>query len=257
MLCCWLPSVPVFFLRKMYQELCMQDVRSCRYKIVQNFTRTGGFILSNKWQYCLKMIFLKYEIIDKMKVLKLILLIFPMLIFAQNSLPDLHLNNRTDAGNEVQKLLKLKGNEIAVSFYTNGGLSSQFDIDHFIYKENGDVLHYQDKIYFKKGKKHRRNRKEIDASREIELKKMINSAFFKDFVTYTQADFRYSEKNHQICATNYVDDAPENFVMITQNGKQNTIMVYLPKNNATCSAENSPLMKFIELHRLFGITIDR
>jgi len=192
-----------------------------------------------------------------MKILKLILFIFPILIIAQNSLPDLPLKNSIDINNEVQKLLKLKNNEIAVSFYTNGGLGYQFTIDNFIYKENGDVLHYKEKVYFKKGKKHQKNKVIIDEAKEADLKKIINSAFFKYFAKYTQADFRHSEKNHQICATNYVDDAPENFVMITQNGKQNTIMVYLPKNNAKCSTENSPLMKFIKLHEMFGIEIDR
>jgi len=45
--------------------------------------------------------------------------------------------------------------------------------------------------------------------------------------------------------------------MITRNGKANKIMVYLPKNNMKCSDENSPLMKFIELHQLFNIELDR
>ncbi|UMQ42975.1 hypothetical protein MKS83_04620 [Chryseobacterium sp. Y16C] len=191
-----------------------------------------------------------------MKILKLILLLFPVLIFTQNSLPDLHLNDNIDVSNDVQKLLKLKGNEIAVSFYTNGGLGYQFTIDNFIYKENGDILHYKDKIYFKRGKKHERNKMKMIESEKTDLKSIVQSEFFRDFTKYTQADFRYSEKNHQICATDSIDDAPENFVMITQNGKQNTIMVYLPKNNAKCSAEGSPLMKFIQLHQLFGIELE-
>jgi hypothetical protein len=45
--------------------------------------------------------------------------------------------------------------------------------------------------------------------------------------------------------------------MITQNGKQNTIMVYLPKNNANAVLKGSPLMKFIQLHQLFGIELER
>ncbi|MPS72808.1 MAG: hypothetical protein E2590_06580 [Chryseobacterium sp.] len=192
-----------------------------------------------------------------MKIFNLLFLIFPVLIFAQNNLPDLHLKNSVDKKDDVQKLLKLKKTEIAVSFYTNGGLGYQFDIDNFIFKENGKVLHYFEKIYFKRGQKHRRNKIIIEKSKEIDLKKIIHSEFFMYFTKYSQADFQYSANNHQICATNSIDDAPENFVMITQNGKQNSIMVYLPKNNIKCSTKDSPLMKFIELHRLFGIEIER
>lgn len=192
-----------------------------------------------------------------MKVIKIILLLFPILIFTQNSLPDLQVKDNIDKNDKVQKLLKLKNNEIAVSFYTNGGLAYQFNIDHFIYKESGDVLHYQEKIYFKGGKKHRRNKMKITESKKTDLKNSIQSGFFRDFTKYTQADFQYSEKNHQICATDTIDDAPENFVMIAQKGKQNTIMVYLPKNNAKCSSEESPLMKFIQLHQLFGVELER
>lgn len=192
-----------------------------------------------------------------MKTLKLSLFLFPVLLFAQNSLPDLPLKDQIDQNNEVQKLLKLKNNEIAVSFYTNGGLGYQFTIDNFIYKENGDIVHDKEKIYFKRGKKHQRDKIKVGESEKIDLKDIIQSEFFKDFARYTQTDFQYSEKNHQICATGNIDDAPENFVMITQNGKQNTIMVYLPKANATCSAEGSPLMKFIQLHQLFGIELER
>lgn len=192
-----------------------------------------------------------------MKTLKLCLLLFPVLFFAQNSLPDLPLKDQTDQNNEVQKLLKLKNNEIAVSFYTNGGLGYQFNIDHFIYKENGDIVHDKEKIYFKRGKKHQREKIKIGESEKTDLKDIIQSEFFRDFAKFTQADFRYSEKNRQICATGNVDDAPENFVMITQNGKQNTIMVYLPQTNAACSAEDSPLMRFIQLHQLFGVALER
>ena len=54
-----------------------------------------------------------------------------------------------------------------------------------------------------------------------------------------------------------IDDAPENFIMITQNKRSNNIMVYLPINNIKCSDKDSPLTKFVELHQLFNIELDR
>ncbi|WP_312768029.1 hypothetical protein [Epilithonimonas sp.] len=192
-----------------------------------------------------------------MKIFKLPFLIFPVLIFAQNSLPDLYLKNGIDKNNDVQNLLKLKKNEISVSFYTNGGLIPEYLIDNFIFKQNNRVVHQKAKIFYKKGGKYQNNIINISKEKEDELKKIINSDLFSTFSKYSQADFQYSQNNHQICAKGYIDDAPENFIMIIQNGMQSTIMVYLPKNNINCSTKDSPLMKFIELHRLFGIEIER
>ena len=107
------------------------------------------------------------------------------------------------------------------------------------------------------GKKHKKRRIFVSDLQKESLKKIIHSDFFFDFVKYTQNDFKYSENNHQICSGSMIDDAPENFIMITQNKRSNNIMVYLPINNMKCSDEDSPLMKFVKLHQLFNIELDR
>lgn len=197
-----------------------------------------------------------------MRIFLLISVIISATFFGQNTLPDLKLSNSVNLKSDeevkdVYSLLKLKDNEIAVSFYTNGGLGYHLYIDNFIFKTDGNVSHYKDEIYFKRGKISKKKKIEISDLKQLELKQIIQSDFFKNFSKYTQDDFKYSANNHQICSGGYFDDAPENFVMITQNGKQTNIMVYLPKNNLKCSAEDSPLMKFVDLHKYFNVVLDR
>ncbi|WP_312342691.1 hypothetical protein [Chryseobacterium binzhouense] len=197
-----------------------------------------------------------------MKLLILIFTIFSTVIFGQSMLPNLNLSNSVDfkndsESNEVKNLLKLKKDEIAVSFYTNGGLGYHLYIDNFIFKENGNVKHYKEEVYFKRGKKFKKRNIKLSELEKIRLKNIVKSDFFENFSKLTQTNFQYSQNNHQICATGFINDAPENFIMITQNNKSNIIMVYLPINNIKCSYEESPLMKFIELHRLFNIKLDR
>lgn len=192
-----------------------------------------------------------------MKFIILIFVLFSTVLFGQNILPNLELKNNIDPKNDVQKILKLKKNDIAISFYKNGGMMYQFDIDNFIFRESGKIKYYKEKIFFKRGKKYRKDEISLTTAEQTNLREIVESDFFKDFSKYTQKEFEFSENNHQICAGGYIDDAPENFIMITQNGKANKIMVYLPKNNMKCSDENSPLMKFIELHQLFNIELDR
>lgn len=192
-----------------------------------------------------------------MKLFNLLFLIFPLLIFTQNRLPDLHLKKSTDKSNDVNNTFKIRKNEIAISFYTNGGLGYHYEIDNFIFNNNNQVRYEKSKIYYKKGKKYKKEIIYLSQKEQDKLKEIIHSDLFATFSKYSQSDFQYSENNHQICAKGSIDDAPENFVMITQNGMQSTIMVYLPTNNINCSFADSPLMKFIELHRLFGIEIER
>ncbi len=197
-----------------------------------------------------------------MKFIVIIFTMFSTVIFGQNMLPNLNLPNSIDfkndsESNDVKNLLKLKNDEIAVSFYTNGGLGYHLNIDNFIFKENGKVKYYKEEIYFKRGKKFKKRNVNLSEIEEIKLKNVMQSDFFQNFSKLIQANFQYSQNNHQICATGFVDDAPENFLMITQNKKQTIIMVYLPKNNLKCSEENSPLMQFVEMHNLFGIPIER
>lgn len=195
-----------------------------------------------------------------MKFTILIFLIFSTILFGQNILPNLNLSSsinfkNNSEGSDVKNLLKLKNDEIAVSFYTNGGLGYHLNIDNFIFNQNGDVKHYREEIYYKNGKKHKKSRVFLSDLQKENLKRIINSDLFFDFVKYTQDDFKYSEKNHQICDKYYIDDAPENFIMITQGKKQTNIMVYLPKRNEKCSEENSPLKKFIKLYEKFNIKL--
>ena len=197
-----------------------------------------------------------------MKFTVFFFLIFSTILFGQNILPDLNLASSIDIKNyseenDVKNLLKLKNDEIAVSFYTNGGLGYHLNIDNFIFNQDGDVKHNREEIYYKNGKKHKKRRIFVSDLQKESLKKIIHSDFFFDFVKYTQNDFKYSENNHQICSGSMIDDAPENFIMITQNKRSNNIMVYLPINNMKCSDEDSPLMKFVKLHQLFNIELDR
>lgn len=192
-----------------------------------------------------------------MKLFNLLFLIFPLLIFTQNRLPNLQLKKSADKSNDVNNTFKIRKNEIAISFYTNGGLGYHYEIDNFIFDNNNQVRYEKSKIYYKKGKKYKKEIIYLSQEEQDKLTKIIHSDLFATFSKYSQSDFQYSENNHQICAKGFIDDAPENFIMITQNGMQSTIMVYLPKNNITCSSADSPLMKFIELHRLFGIEIER
>ena len=197
-----------------------------------------------------------------MKFLQLFFVFISISFFSQDSLPILMIENSLRSDNDeqetdVRKALKLKEDEIAVTFYTNGGLSYHLYIDNFIFKKNGSVSRFQYEIFFKRGKKRKRKKIVLSETKEVELKEIIRSDFFIDFSKFTQSDFKYSENNHQICGRGYIDDSPENFVMITQNEKQSNIMVYLPKNNIKCSSPNSPLIKFVELHELFGINLER
>ena len=197
-----------------------------------------------------------------MKFTALIFLIFSTVLFGQNILPNLNLSNSINfkndtEGNDVKNLLKLKNDEIAVSFYTNGGLGYHLNIDNFIFKENGKIEHYKEEIFYKKGKKHTKRNVKLSELEKVQFKNIVQSDFFQNFSKLTQSDFIYSENSHQICSNSKIDDAPENFIMITQNQKQSTIMVYLPLNNMKCSGHNSPLMKFIELHKIFKIELDR
>ena len=130
-------------------------------------------------------------------------------------------------------------------------------IDNFIFKENGKVKHYKQEIYYKRGKKYKKRNVKLSELQRIGLKNIIHSDFFQNFSKLTQRNFQYSENNHQICSGSNIDDAPENFIMITQNMRQTTIMVYLPMNNLKCSNEDSPLMKFVEMHNLFEIPLER
>ncbi len=189
-------------------------------------------------------------------------MIFSTVVYGQYKHPTLNLSNsislkNNSEENEVQNLLKLKKDEIAVSFYTNGGLGYHLNIDNFIFKKNGNLKHYKEEVYFKRGKKLKKRNIKISEIEKIKLKNLVQSDFFQNFSKLTQANFQYSENNHQICATSSIDDASENFIMITQNEKSNSIMVYLPLNNLKCSDENSPLAQFVEMHRLFGIPIER
>lgn|GEM_PF-1461323 len=197
-----------------------------------------------------------------MKYIVLIFTMFSTGIFGQNMLPNLNLPNSIDfkndsESNDVKNLLKLKNDEIAVSFYTNGGLGYHLNIDNFIFKENGDVKHYKEEIFYKRRKKCKKRNVKLSEFKKNQLKNIIQSDFFQNFSKLTQTTFQYSENNHQICSSTSIDDAPENFVMIMQNQKQNTTMVYLPLNNLNCSRKDSPLMKFVELHKLFDIPLER
>lgn len=192
-----------------------------------------------------------------MQFIKIIFILVSSNLFAQNNLPDLKLKNNIDRKDDVQKILKLKNNEIAVSFFTNGGMMYQFDINNFIFKDNGEVIQNKEKIFYKRGKKHRRENIKISPEKKENLKEIIHSDLFKVFSKYTQSDFKYSANTHQICNKSFIDDAPENFVMITQKGRQNKIMVYLPKLNEKCSQKESPLMRFIQLHEVFDVILER
>lgn len=193
-----------------------------------------------------------------MKFLKfLILLVVASSIYGQNKLPNLELAQKIDYKNDVQKTLKLKNNDIAVSFYTSGGMAYRYDIDNFIFRENGNVDYFKESIYFKHGKKYKKKKISLTNSEKMKLEEIIQSDFFIKFSKFTQQDFKYSSNNHQICAGNFVDDAPENFLMISQKKKQTNIMVYLPKNNLKCSDKDSPLAKFVKMHNLFGIELVR
>lgn len=192
-----------------------------------------------------------------MKIITILFLFVASFMLTQNNLPDLNLSGSIDKKNEVQKYLKLKDNDIAVSFYTEGGLAYFAKIDNFIFRKNGDIEHLKEEIFYKNGKRHRKNIIQLTSSQKMKFKEIIHSDLFKGFSKYTQANFKYSSRNHQICNGSLVDDAPENFLMITQKRKQTNIMVYLPKSNIYCSEENSPLMKFVELHNLFNIELDR
>ena len=96
-------------------------------------------------------------------------------------------------------LLKLKNDEIAVSFYTNGGLGYHLHIDNFIFNQDGDVKHNREEIYYKNGKKHKKRRIFVSDLQKESLKKIIHSDFFFDFVKYTQNDFKYSDISFCTC----------------------------------------------------------
>ena len=197
-----------------------------------------------------------------MKLTTFIFLIFSIVLFGQDILPNLNLSNSIDfkndsEGNDVKNLLKLKNDEIAVSFYTNGGLGYHLKIDNFIFNENGKVKHYKEEIYYKRGKKFKKRNVKLSELQKNQFKNIIQSEFFLTFSKFDQNDFAVIGGHDFSCDNNYIDDAPENFIIITQNKKSKTIKVYLPKNKLKCAKKDSPLVKFVELHKLFNIKIDK
>lgn len=185
-----------------------------------------------------------------------------MTVTGQNTLPILNFSNDNfkhfeDYQKDVKKLLKLKNDEICVSFYSTGGMAYSLNIDQFIFKQNEEINHYHEQVFFKKGKKHKKKKITISDEKLERLNKVIHSDLFKNFSEYTQSNFKFSENNHEICGKGSIQDAPENYIMISQNDKQCIIMVYLPLKNLKCSEENSPLSKFVELHQLFDVEIKR
>lgn len=197
-----------------------------------------------------------------MKTVQFLLLLFSLTFSSQNTLPLLNFSKDNfkhfeDYQKDVKKLLNLKQDEICVSFYTTGGLAYSLNIDNFIFKRNEKIVHYREKVFYKYGKKHRKNKIPITKEKNKQLWDVIQSEFFINFSEYSQSNFKFSENTHQICSKTSIGDAPENYIMISQNNKQTIIMVYLPLNNLKCSKENSPLMNFVKLHKLFDVEIER
>ena len=195
----------------------------------------------------------------KLRLNKVFLLLFFSYFpfFGQKKLPDLELKDIKIQYAEPAEKVKLKENEILVSFFSTGGLSYELHINNFVFTQNSNVEYSKEKVYYKHGKKHRTERIKLSPERQSKLLEIINSEFFLNFSKFTQNDFQHSRNNHQICRDNYVDDTPENFVIIKQNNKTSELFVYLPKANQNCTEENSPLRKFINLHEFFGIDLNR
>ena len=192
-----------------------------------------------------------------MKYFAFIFLFVSCALPAQIEPPILNLENSIKIKNpDAIEKVKLKKNEILISFFQDGGLGYQLDINNFVFKENGKVFHTKERVYYRNGKKHHAENQKLSRLREVELFEVINSDYFISFSKLTQANFKASSKNNQICSTSFVDDAPTNYIIIKQNNKQKEISVYLPKANEYCTEKSSTLSKFIKLHNLFGVQLD-
>lgn len=177
--------------------------------------------------------------------------------FGQKKLPDLELTDSKIQYPESAEKVKLKDNEILVSFFSTGGLSYELHIDNFVFKKDGKIKYTKEEVFFKRGKKHKVKILDLSYEKQSKIFEIINSEFFLNFSKLTQNDFQHSRNNHQICRDNYVHDATENFVIIKQNNNTSELFVYLLKENENCTEENSPLRKFINLHEFFGIGLSR
>ena len=118
-----------------------------------------------------------------MKFTVFFFLIFSTILFGQNILPDLNLPSSIDIKNhseenDVKNLLKLKNDEIALSFYTNGGLGYHLNIDNFIFNQDGDVKHNREEIYYKNGKKHKKKKDFCFGFTKRKFKKNNSFRFF-------------------------------------------------------------------------------
>ena len=186
------------------------------------------------------------------KVLSFLVLNFCVFAFCQN------LNLKNPISNDFELPQKMKTNDIAIIYETNGGWSAYDYVNYYFISSNGILDSYSEekpKAYLKNEKLKRTVKKiELTQDRKEKIIQLIKSKQLSDLLKYNQEDFKI-KVNENIPPPCYISDVNGYKLTFIQNNKQNTYDYYAPKYMyEKCphkTINKAVLKKFIDVLDLF------
>ena len=187
------------------------------------------------------------------KILSFLVLNFCVFAFCQN------LNLKNPISKDFELPQKMKTNDIAIIYETNGGWSAYDYVNYYFISSNGILDSYSEekpKAYLKNEKLKRTVKKiKLTQDRKEKIIQLIKSKQLSDLLKYNQEDFKIKieRKKGEVpppppCM---ISDSNSYRITFIQNNKQNSYGQYAPKyyyEKCTMKTINKPILKkFIDV----------